>query len=362
MTTRRQSARLLNQVANDRAVAAATELILIKSTFKVIKRATSSGTGKEILSPPRQRKRIKSAEVDVVEKPVKQNDAVVQEEQVIVKQVERRPATTSEQENVHMVETIQVRQNQIESRFIIPTAYMPGFKFEHAVAHLQSIDHRFEHLFRLHACELFNEQKLALPVDPFASLASSIISQQISGAAAKSIRNKFLSLFDINDYDHNSNESSMFPTPQQVLTRDVSTLRSAGFSQRKAEYLLDLASKFASGEIDPHALNQSSDEQVIQTLTKVRGLGVWSCEMFLLFALKRPDVFAIGDLGVQRGMAVWYGKNIASAKGKKGKFKYMTEQEMIEKSESFKPYRSLFMWYMWRVGDVIVPIASSDEI
>lgn len=121
-------------------------------------------------------------------------------------------------------------------------------------------------------------------------------------------------------------------------------------------YIYDLASKFGNGDINPHNLLEAPDDEVVKILTEVRGLGVWSAEMFLIFALKRPDIFPLGDLGVQRGMAIWSGKNIGLAKGKKGKFKYMSEAEMIEISEVYRPYRSIFSWYMWRAGDVIVPI------
>jgi DNA-3-methyladenine glycosylase II len=81
-------------------------------------------------------------------------------------------------------------------------------------------------------------------------------------------------------------------------------------------------------------------------------------EMFLMFALKRPDVLSTGDLGIQRGMAVWTGKNIASAKGKTGKWKYMSEKEMLEEGEKWRPYRSLGAWAMWRVeGPISAPVA-----
>ena len=80
--------------------------------------------------------------------------------------------------------------------------------------------------------------------------------------------------------------------------------------------------------------------------------------MFLMFALKRPDVLSTGDLGIQRGMAIWTGKNIANAKGKKGKYKYMTETEMLEEGEKWRPYRSLGGWLMWRVeGTSSAPVA-----
>ncbi|KAK7203742.1 HhH-GPD family base excision DNA repair protein [Myxozyma melibiosi] len=240
---------------------------------------------------------------------------------------------------------------------IIPKAYEKDFKLDDALAHLISVDPRFKQLSDLYPCEFLSDQNLENPVDPFESLGSSIISQQISGSAARSIKARFLSLFNTT-----SSSATRFPTPAEVLKTDTAALRSIGFSGRKAEYMLDLASKFASGEINPHELVSMSNEEVIELLVKVRGLGVWSCEMFLIFGLKRPDVFSLGDLGVQRGMASWWGKNLALAKGKKGKFKYMSEQEMIEKSDLFRPYRTLFTWYMWKAGDVIVPIDGAGDI
>ncbi|KAK9431055.1 DNA glycosylase [Lipomyces doorenjongii] len=250
---------------------------------------------------------------------------------------------------------------------IFPKAYNRDFALEAAIAHLVSIDPRFTELAALHPCEMFSEHNLELPVDPFESLGSSIISQQISGAAARSIKRKFLALFngesDVQTEDADPEpKKQRFPTPGEVLQKDVATLRTVGFSQRKSEYILDLASKFHTGEINPHALLTLPDEQVIELLTKVRGLGVWSAEMFLIFALKRQDVFSIGDLGVQRGMALWYGKNIELAKGKKGKFKYMSEAEMVEKSDLYRPYRSLFTWYMWRAGDVVLAISGDGDV
>ncbi|KAK9382590.1 HhH-GPD superfamily base excision DNA repair protein [Kockiozyma suomiensis] len=253
---------------------------------------------------------------------------------------------------------------------IVPKAYEKDFTLNKALSHLISIDPRFEQLSDLYPCQFLSEADLEKPVNPFEALGSSIISQQISGSAARSIKARFVALFnrlhpkfdDENPEDADQVLSSRFPTPEEVLKVDAATLRSIGFSGRKAEYMLDLATKFHSGEINPHDLVTMSDEEVIELLVKVRGLGVWSCEMFLIFALKRPNVFSLGDLGVQRGMASWWGKNLALAKGKKGKFKYMSEQEMIEKSEMFRPYRTLFTWYMWKAGDVIVPIDGAGEI
>jgi DNA-3-methyladenine glycosylase II len=117
-------------------------------------------------------------------------------------------------------------------------------------------------------------------------------------------------------------------------------LRPAGLSQRKAEYVYGLAEKFHSGELTTSMLFSASYEEVFEELIKVRGLGAWSVEMFACFGLKRMDVFSTGDLGVQRGMAALQGRDVGKLKaGKGGKWKYMSEKDMIEISDRFKPFR-----------------------
>jgi hypothetical protein len=91
----------------------------------------------------------------------------------------------------------------------------------------------------------------------------------------------------------------------------------------------------------------------MQLLTAVRGLGVWSVEMFMCFGLKRTDVFSTGDLGVQRGCAAYVGRDTKKLRTKPGKWKYMSEADMLATAEPFRPYRSVFMWYMWRIEDVV---------
>jgi DNA-3-methyladenine glycosylase II len=185
----------------------------------------------------------------------------------------------------------------------------------------------------------------------------------VSGAAARSIKNKFISLFNsVSDIKPEPEENIedrkfTFPTPSQVIVKTIEELRPAGLSQRKAEYIHGLAHKFASGELTADMLMRVSDEELIEKLTSVRGLGVWSAQMFACFALKRTDIFATGDLGVQRGMAAYVGKDVSKLKAKGGgKWKYMSEQDMLTHSEKFAPYRSLFMWYMWRIEDVDVAV------
>lgn len=220
---------------------------------------------------------------------------------------------------------------------------------EKGCAHLISVDPRFRAIIDQHTCHVFSAKGLAEVIDPFRSLSSGIMGQQVSGAAAKSIKNKFIALF----HEGENSDEAKFPTPAQVAVTDIPRLRLAGLSQRKAEYIQGLAQKFVDKELTNGMLMKASDEEVMEKLIAVRGLGKWSVEMFACFGLKRFDILSTGDLGVQRGMAAFFGKDVKKLKAKGGgKWKYMSEQDMIEKSEPYAPYRSLFMWYMWRVEDV----------
>ncbi|KAE8835108.1 hypothetical protein PTNB85_06441 [Pyrenophora teres f. teres] len=213
---------------------------------------------------------------------------------------------------------------------------------------LVKVDPKMEALVKKHHCEIFSPEGLREVVDPFTALSSGIIGQQVSGKAASSIRAKFTALFPTTH--------PAFPTPTQVLQLDIPTLRTAGLSQRKAEYITGLAEKFCSGELSAEMIVSASDEELIEKLVAVRGLGRWSVEMFACFGLKRMDVFSTGDLGVQRGMAVYAGRDVNKLKAKGGKWKYMTEREMLDIAAKFSPYRSLFMWYMWRIVDIDVSV------
>ena len=201
-----------------------------------------------------------------------------------------------------------------------------------------------------HHCAIFSATGLAEKIDPFRSLSTGIMGQQVSGAAAKSIKNKFVSLF-------NEPGENKFPTPEVVAKTDLVRLKSAGLSMRKAEYIQGLAEKFRSGELTNDMLLKGTDEDVMEKLIAVRGLGKWSVEMFMCFGLKRTDILSTGDLGVQRGMAAFFGKDVKKLKAKGGgKWKYMSEQDMLDKSAPFAPYRSIFMWLMWRVEEVDVDV------
>jgi len=270
-----------------------------------------------------------------------------------------------------------------------------GNILEEACAHLIKVDERMRPLIEKHPCRIFSPEGLAEQIDPFEALCSSIISQQVSGAAARAIKARFIALFDLNggggggdagdpskggkpvSNNRHPNEEGgtsavanpdseedmakggrrRFPQPSEVAAMPLEKLRTAGLSQRKAEYLSGLAEKFVSGELSAQLLADAPYEELFERLIAVRGLGKWSVEMFACFALKRMDVFSTGDLGVQRGMAAFVGRDVAKLKSKgngKDKWKYMSEREMEEISRKFSPYKSLFMWYMWRVEETDV--------
>ncbi len=163
---------------------------------------------------------------------------------------------------------------------------------------------------------------------PFAALVESIVYQQLSGKAAATILGRLVALF----------RPRRFPRPQDLLEASVEKLRSAGISRGKAAALKDLAAKTLDGTVPPLAkLRKMSDEEIIERLTEVRGVGRWTVEMLLLFRLGRPDVLPVDDYGVRKGFAVFRGlPELPSA------------DELLEYGERWRPYRSVASWYMWR--------------
>ncbi|KAJ6499304.1 DNA glycosylase [Mycena sanguinolenta] len=190
----------------------------------------------------------------------------------------------------------------------VPADAILTFSFEDAKKHLINADHRFEDVFSRLECKPFQQLE---QVHPFRALATSILGQQISVMAARSIKHKFIRLYDSSipekhsDYTPNESES-FFPTPQQVAETEIATLRTAGLSARKAEYITDLAARFSDGRLSTKKLMEADDEELAEMLIEVRGIGRWTVDMFALFSLRRPDILPVGDLGVQRGVVRWF--------------------------------------------------------
>ena len=168
--------------------------------------------------------------------------------------------------------------------------------------------------------------------DPFATLARSVVGQQISVKAADSVWARL---------------QTLIPelAPAAVLAFDVAALRSCGLSLRKAEYLRDLATHFADGAIHVDRWAAMDDASIIAELTAVRGIGVWTAEMFLIFHLMRPNVLPLDDLGLIKGISQSYfsGEPVSRA-------------EARDVAEAWSPYRTVGTWYLWRSLDPL-PVA-----
>jgi len=163
----------------------------------------------------------------------------------------------------------------------------------------------------------------------FHSLAEAIIYQQLNGKAAVTIFKRFAAL------------AGAPLTPEGILKLSEEQLRSVGLSKQKSSYLRDLASKTHEGKLDFGRLPELSDDEVIAHLTQVKGIGVWTAHMFLMFALRRPNVLPIGDFGVRMAMKKYY---------KKRKLPKPDQMEKIAKA--WEPYRSVACWYLWKSLDV----------
>jgi DNA-3-methyladenine glycosylase II len=166
--------------------------------------------------------------------------------------------------------------------------------------------------------------------EPFLTLARAICGQQISVKAAQSVWDRICVCLDREI------------TPEAVLAQDRRKLRACGLSDRKTEYIADLAQHFADGAIHVHRWPAMSDEEIIAELVQVRGIGRWTAEMFLIFNLLRPDVFPLDDLGLQKGIRVTYFKGRKVSLGR-----------MRKLGESWRPWRSVATWYLWRSLDPV---------
>jgi DNA-3-methyladenine glycosylase II len=145
-----------------------------------------------------------------------------------------------------------------------------------ASKHLISVDARFKDLLAKNHCHVFSPEGLKEGVDPYKALVCGILSQQVSGAAARSITRKFILLFTDAEDEEGNPQAGFFPTPQQVLTKPPEVLRTAGLSGRKVEYVLDLSAHFVDGRLKTEDMVHEPDEAIIEKLVEVRGIGRWS--------------------------------------------------------------------------------------
>ena len=169
------------------------------------------------------------------------------------------------------------------------------------------------------------ECKIRTISNPFEALVEAIITQQISDGAGKSISLKFKNLF-----------GKKYPTPSDVVKLSKDEIKSVGLSRMKAEYIFDISQMIVDKKLDFKIFKKMSNEDVISELTKIRGIGKWTAEMYLIFALGRMDIFPLGDLGLINGIKKLYDLENPST------------DEILEITNSWIPYRTIGTWYIWR--------------
>lgn len=199
---------------------------------------------------------------------------------------------------------------------------------ERALLHLRGCDPVLAAII-----ERVGEFKMQYREPVFSSLVRSIVFQQLHGKAATTIFNRLLE------------KAGGELTPESILNLRTSQMRAVGLSNQKLTYIRDLAKKTKSGQVNFVTLPQLSDEEVVAHLTQIKGIGVWTAHMFLIFALRRENVLPTGDLGVRAAMRKAYGMKVLP--------KPVTMQRL---AKSWTPYCSIASWYMWRSLDAPIEI------
>jgi DNA-3-methyladenine glycosylase II len=170
------------------------------------------------------------------------------------------------------------------------------------------------------------EYNVKITKNRYRSLVEAIIAQQLSGSAAESILKKFRNLY-----------KSDFPKPIEVLQTSDKKLRTVGLSKMKIVYIKELSKKIESRHLNMKNFSSMKDEQIIEHLTNVKGIGRWTAEMFLIFSMGRLDVLPVGDLGLKKGIQLMYSLN-----------ELPTEEQITRLAESWRPYRTVATWYIWK--------------
>jgi DNA-3-methyladenine glycosylase II len=166
---------------------------------------------------------------------------------------------------------------------------------------------------------------------PYQSLLRAILYQQLAGPAAAAIEKRFLAMF-----------GGRIPEPHELAPMTDEQLRIAGISRQKAGYMRSIAEHFGNGHVSDRKLLRMSDEEVIDAVTQIKGVGRWTADMLLMFCIGRPDVLPVGDLGIQNAMKLAYGLDAMPK-----------PPEMEALAEPWRPYRSAGSWYLWRRGDLV---------
>ncbi len=215
----------------------------------------------------------------------------------------------------------------LKARLLHREGYIRNAEHAAGLAHLQKVDKKIGRVIKLVGPYLAVPDK---PGPPYDTLVRAIVHQQLSVKAGRTIAGRVRDL----------TPGATFPTPDEMLALDPQTLRACGLSNAKTGFVRDLATRVADGRLDLKSLRRLDDDAVIAKLTEVKGIGVWSAHMHLIFHLGRLDVLPVGDLGVQMAAAKLYGLA-----------EYATPAQLTELAEKWRPYRSLGSWYLWRALD-----------
>lgn len=197
-----------------------------------------------------------------------------------------------------------------------------------ALRHLRKVDPVMKRVIKeVGGCGLEPDAKRS----PFESLVRAVAHQQLHGKAAESILNRFVALFP----------HGRFPTPAELAAVSDEALRGVGFSGSKVAAVRDIAEKTLAGIVpSPRRIVRLGDEEIIERLTSVRGVGRWTVEMLLMFQLGRPDVLPVDDFGVRAGFRVAYGLP-----------EMPKPKEVLAAGEIWRPFRTTAAWYLWRAAD-----------
>lgn len=194
------------------------------------------------------------------------------------------------------------------------------------LTHFRRTDEKLYHLAKKLGIIAMNSNN-----DPFSDLCNAIVCQQLSDKAGAAIWKRFEALF-----------AKKKITPSLVLKKSVSGLRKSGISNSKAQYIRNIAEAFIQDYVTPETFHQKSDEEIIQQLIQVKGIGRWTSEMFLIFSLGRPDVFSSGDLGLRKAVQRLYGLK-----------KLPEEKQLHRMTKKWSPYRSYASLLLWKSLDSV---------
>lgn len=207
-------------------------------------------------------------------------------------------------------------------------SYVPG-----AVRHLKRADPVLARII-----SQIGPYKLKRRPERFQALVRAIIFQQLAGRAAQTIYDRFVRLFP----------ASRFPSAADVIAATDDDLRKVGLSRQKIAYIKDLAGHMAAGSLSFRRFPRMEDEEIISELVKIKGIGRWTAEMFLMFNLGRPDVLPVDDLGIRNGVKRAYGlENPPRA------------AELRQIGEAWRPYRTVASWYIWQSMRIVLPDSTS---